>query len=223
MTTILWPLAPKRLFNIALAALFMLATAAAEGAELVVRITDEKDGATSDAVVTFTPEGGAAAPSPRAEEVVQMSQEFSPSVTVVPVGSRVRFPNRDKVAHHVYSFSPAKTFDIPLYTGDSPATVVFGQPGVVTLGCNIHDWMVAHIYVTATPHYAVSDAQGVATLKGLPTKPGTLEIWHPRLKGEPLRIELAAGAQPEPVKLRLRPDFKRRKAPAAGEGAGGYR
>src|SRR4029434_4728661 len=74
-------------------------------------------------------------------EIVQKNRQFIPPVTIVPVGSIVRFPNWDNVQHHVYSFSAAKTFDIPLYIGQSPKAIEFERPGIVTLGCNIHDWM----------------------------------------------------------------------------------
>jgi hypothetical protein len=83
----------------------------------------------------------------------------------------------------VYSFSPAKSFEIKLYAGNSPMEVLFDKPGVVTLGCNIHDWMVGYVLVVPTPYFARSDAAGAAQLRELPA--GTYEVraWHPRQRG----------------------------------------
>jgi plastocyanin len=87
-------------------------------------------------------------------EMAQQKKQFVPEVLVVPVGSEVRFPNHDTVRHHVYSFSPAKKFELKLYTGTPANPVLFDRPGVVVLGCNIHDQMVGWILVVDTPYYA---------------------------------------------------------------------
>ena len=84
-------------------------------------------------------------------EMAQQKKQFVPEVLVVPVGSEVRFPNHDTVRHHVYSFSPAKKFELKLYTGTPANPVLFDRPGVVVLGCNIHDQMVGWILVVDTP------------------------------------------------------------------------
>jgi plastocyanin len=187
--------------------------------DLVVQVTDDKGEPASHAVVTFTPSGGAPAAVPGQAEMIQDGRKFSPPVLIVPVGSRVRFPNRDEVAHHVYSFSAPKKFDLPLYIGETAEPVLFDKPGVVSLGCNIHDWMVAHIYVSATPFYALTTGNGRATLRGLPAGGGTVEVWHPRLRGKPVSLDLPAGrAELEPVALRLRPEVQRRQAPGGGAG-----
>jgi plastocyanin len=180
-----------------------------------------------DAVVTFTPRGGAPAVAAVQGEMVQAGRQFTPFVLIVPVGSRVRFPNRDEVRHHVYSTSAPKNLDLPLYIGEPAEPQLFDKPGVVSLGCNIHDWMAAYIYVTATPFYGLTSTSGQATLRGLPAGGGVVEVWHPRLgeRVRPLSIELPAGSVSlPPVALRLRrDDWRRRQAPAAGDAPGGYR
>jgi plastocyanin len=187
--------------------------------DLVVQVTDDKGEPASHAVVTFTPSGGAPAAAPGQAEMIQDDRKFSPPVLIVPVGSRVKFPNRDEVAHHVYSFSAPRKFDLPLYIGETAEPVLFDKPGVVSLGCNIHDWMVAHIYVSATPFYALTSGNGRATLRGLPAGGGTVEVWHPRLRGKPVSLDLSAGrTELEPVALRLRPEVQRRQAPGGGSG-----
>ena len=114
-------------------------------------------------------------------EMAQKKKQFVPGVLVVPVGSTVRFPNQDAVRHHVYSFSPAKKFELKLYAGTPSNAVVFDQPGVVTLGCNIHDLMVGWILVVETPYFARTSATGTVQLANVPPGRYTLRAWHSRL------------------------------------------
>ena len=96
--------------------------------------------------------------------MVQQNRQFVPHVMVVPPGTDVAFPNRDNTQHHVYSFSPARTFEIELYAGVPEAPVRFGNTGVVELGCNIHDRMQGFILVTDQRH-GMTDDQGRLTLE----------------------------------------------------------
>ena len=126
-----------------------------------------------------------ASPKPRLgsnAEIQQVKLEFVPFITVLPVGTRVDFPNRDKVKHHVYSFSPAKSFEIQLYSGSPAEPIVFDKPGVVVLGCNIHDWMEAYVVVVDSTWFAKADASGHVALDGLPPGHYTAHVWHPYLK-----------------------------------------
>jgi plastocyanin len=113
--------------------------------------------------------------------VAQQNLQFDPFVLIVPVGADVAFPNLDKVRHHVYSFSPAKTFELKLYSQDQTRVVNFDKPGIVPLGCNIHDNMVGFVVVVDTPWAAKTDASGQAVLHGVPAGPQSLHVWHPYL------------------------------------------
>ena len=84
-------------------------------------------------------------------------------VTVVQAGTKVVFPNRDTVQHHVYSLSKPKKFELPLYNPGQKESLVFESAGLVTLGCNIHDWMIAYLLVVPTPWFAKTDEQGLTT------------------------------------------------------------
>jgi plastocyanin len=112
-------------------------------------------------------------------ELEQSQRKFARRVTVVTVGTEMRFPNRDTVRHHVYSFSPAKTFELKLYTGTPATPVVFDKPGIAVLGCNIHDQMLAWVVIVDTPHYAMTDAQGQLRLDNVPPGQYRLRSWHP--------------------------------------------
>jgi plastocyanin len=157
-------------------------------------------------------------------EIVQKDQEFIPYVTPIVVGTRVAFPNKDNVQHHVYSVSAAKRFEIPLYIGEPAATIVFDREGPVTLGCNIHDWMVAYVLVLSTPYFAKTGADGTAGISGLPPGRYRLEVWHPRMAAKVGRELVVAqtGDSTQVVSVTLRPDRRIRRAPDAG-GAGGYK
>ncbi|MDP2005828.1 MAG: methylamine utilization protein [Rubrivivax sp.] len=111
-------------------------------------------------------------------EVAQVDRRFVPRVTVVTVGSSVAFPNRDTVRHHVYSLSPAKTFELKLYIGTPTHPVVFDKPGVAVLGCNIHDSMAAWVVVVETPHFALAGADGSVRLDKVPPGNYRLRSWH---------------------------------------------
>lgn len=202
--------------------LLSLPAARADGT-VQVRCLDAKDQPVADAVIWLTPLDTTATVTPPAEPLVieQKGEEFHPYVTPVVVGTRISFPNHDTVQHHVYSLSKPKRFEIPLYSGESKEAIVFDQPGVVTLGCNIHDWMVAYVIVLTSPYYAKSDATGSAMITGLPPGHYRLAVWHPRHPDELTRDVVVAGAEanPQVITLKLKPDRRIRRAPdASGEG-----
>lgn len=153
---------------------------AADAASLSVAVTRPDGKPLAGAVVLL--HGPARAAAPGAFIVDQVDLMFTPDLTIVPAGSAVRFPNSDKVSHQVYSFSPAKRFQLPLYRGTPYAPTVFDKPGVVTLGCNIHDDMIAYLVVTDAAWSGRTGADGGWKSEGLPAGEYRVEIWHPRLR-----------------------------------------
>lgn len=117
-----------------------------------------------------------------AGQVMQRDAAFVPHVSVVAVNNQVSFPNRDTTRHHVFSFSPAKVFDLELYLQETPPPITFDQAGVVVLGCNIHDHMQAFIVVSEAPSIVRTDAGGRVSLPNLPAGRHALRVWHPRLE-----------------------------------------
>jgi len=158
--------------------------ASANAAQLQLNLKSSDGRPVADAVVSFMPASGVSGAvkldTPR--EMAQQHITFVPHVLLVPVGAEVTFPNRDKVRHHVYSFSAAKRFELKLYSQEQTRTVQFDKAGVVALGCNIHDKMSGYIIVVDTPYAAQSDAGGGVTLKNVPDGPGVLTIWAEGLK-----------------------------------------
>jgi len=160
---------------------------------VTVTVTDAEGRPVRDAVVYAVPQGRPVAPPVARAVMDQRDRQFVPRVLPVQTGTAVDFPNSDDVRHQVYSFSPAKRFQLPLYEGTPQHPVVFERAGVVVLGCNIHDRMSAYVVVVDTPHFA-SAPRGKAELRNLP--PGSYEVraWHPGSGAEHAArgVELAA-------------------------------
>jgi plastocyanin len=175
--------APVASFGLAILCVAALAPAARAG-DVAFVVVNAKNKPVTDAVVTAYPPGFKADQIRFSwpQEMVQRNLQFDPFVLIVPVGANVSFPNHDPVRHQVYSFSPAKVFELKLYGRDDTRSVRFDKAGVVALGCNIHDNMVAFIKVVDTPFAAKTDDKGQATLKGLPAGQIQVRIWHPYMK-----------------------------------------
>jgi plastocyanin len=164
---------------LALAALAIAARPARADGDIVATVTDDRGAPVADAVVVAVPVDGVMKPAPRKDAVVdQVDREFTPKVIAIAVGTPVVFPNHDNVRHQVYSFSRAKRFELPLYAGVPAQPIVFDKPGVVVLGCNIHDWMIGYIYVSESPYFAKTGADGKATIAGLSPRDYVVRVWH---------------------------------------------
>lgn len=153
-------------------------------AGLLIKLSNTQGEPLLDAVAYALPIQKSPLKPPTAETPIdQVNKEFTPRVSVIQTGTSVQFPNKDNIRHHVYSFSPAKTFDLKLYSGTPSKPVQFDQPGLVVLGCNIHDWMLAYVLVVETPYFGKAGADGTVKLDGLPPGDYELKAWHPNLEG----------------------------------------
>ena len=180
--------------------LFCALAAPLQAQPFTVRVEDGQGQPVVGAVLSLA---GQARNKPSAVAVMdQVSKQFAPAVLAVATGTAVSFPNRDDIRHQVYSFSSAKRFELRLYEGTPSEPVTFDQPGVVVLGCNIHDWMLGYVYITDDPWFGVSDAQGRIELDA-PAGQYPSTLWHPALVDmQPMDAgTLQLGA--EPVELNL--------------------
>lgn len=177
----------------------------ASAASLQVQVQDKNGKPLPNAVVFLESADAKSASKPlKGVEVVQAAKQFSPAVTVVTTGTSILFPNNDTVRHHVYSFSPAKTFDLKLYAGVPANPVVFDKSGVAVLGCNIHDNMVAWVVVVDTPYFGKTDTQGLLTIDA-PAGSYKLRTWHASLPTGAAAAEQAqtVGSGNAPVVIKL--------------------
>lgn len=198
----------RGLRRIAVPAALSFAALGAHAASLTVQVDTPAGGALADAIVFLESAEAHAAVKPLKEaEIAQAERRFVPLVSVVTVGTAVRFPNRDTVRHHVYSFSSAKTFELKLYAGTPANPVTFDKAGVVVLGCNIHDSMTGWVLVLDTPYHGRTSAQGSVTLADVPPGSYRLRAWHASLPpgaaalDQPVMVNAAGGA---PVTVRLK-------------------
>ena len=191
----------------------MLAAAPAAAGDLVVQVRTAGGAAVPNAVVTLYPGGRPSPLGPAGSyQIAQRDLQFSPFVLVVPVGADVSFPNFDNVRHHVYSFSPVRRFELRLYAREQTRSVHFDRPGIVPLGCNIHDSMIAFIDVVDTAFAARTDGSGTARFTAIPGSQVLVRVWHPYLRAPANQLELRVAvpdhgtvAQAVPVNLRPPP------------------
>lgn len=180
-----------------IALLTSLVLASAAHAETVSVEVRGPDGRPLEGAVVWVSIAGASAPSPVGRyTVAQQNISFEPHVLIVPVGASVEFPNRDRVRHHVYSFSKAKKFDLKLYGREEHRAVTFDAPGVVSLGCNIHDRMSGYVFVTASRFTAQANGVGRVIFAGVPQGRATLNVWHPSIRaaGNTLSQQASVGS-----------------------------
>ena len=219
----------KRLLAPVLGLAFAAGLAHAQTAEIAASVTDQQGRPVADAVLVAVPVDGNMRPPqrPRDGSIDQVDKEFFPRVTVVPVGASVTFPNHDDVRHQVYSFSPAKRFELPLYAGVPAQPVVFDKPGVVVLGCNIHDWMVGYVYVSESPFFAKTGKDGKAVLAELPARAYVLRVWHPQLEmsedATHKTIDVSRDRRVEAAwTVKLKREVRVRRAPTSDRGGAKY-
>jgi plastocyanin len=182
-----------------LVGLLCLYEAPARAEQVRAAVVDQTGAPVADAVVYAVPlDAKAPAPTSAAAVIDQVKRRFVPLVSVVQTGTAVSFPNRDNIEHDVYSFSAAKRFELHLYHGVPAKPVVFDQPGLVVMGCNIHDQMIAYLLVVDTPWFAKTDARGQASIDTLAPGRYRLAAWHYRMAAQaphPSR-EVTAGEEP---------------------------
>ncbi|MCP1673665.1 plastocyanin [Natronocella acetinitrilica] len=168
--------------RLALLSALLPACVAAHGSTLHLQIIGSDGAALEHAVAYFDVESGTATAGTHAE-MDHRDMQYQPHVLPVQRGTLVDFPNRDQVRHHVYSFSPAKRFELPLYSGRPAEPVLFDVAGSVVLGCNIHDHMVGYILVLDSAHFAAAgDDGGYRLTRPSDADDAELVIWHPVLE-----------------------------------------
>lgn len=194
----------------------------AHSATIRVLVSDDRGTPVKDAVVyAELKEGKYPPPKKMTATMDQQNKEFIPYVLPVQIGTSVNFPNSDNIRHHVYSFSPAKKFELPLYKGKPGNPVVFDKQGAVAVGCNIHDWMIAYIYVVDTPYFAKTSENGKSNLSDLPAALYEIKVWHPRMKSaseitaKQLRIQKNEELD---YRIELKPEWRLHRPPPSGTG-----
>jgi plastocyanin len=204
--------------RLAVTACISLIAAGAGATGVSVLVNDGAGKPLADVVVYVDPESGDAPKVMKAAEIEQRGLKFLPLVSVIQTGSRISFPNNDKVRHHIYSFSPAKKFDQKLYSGVAAAPQVFDKAGTVVLGCNIHDRMIAYVKVVDSPFFARTDANGVARIELPAAGKVKVSAWHYNMAGATAEQAAVVKAGAEPASLTFKLSLK---PPVVEEDVGG--
>jgi plastocyanin len=189
-----------------------ITAAPAAATDLVVQVQGPGGAPVPNAVVTLYPGGRPAslAGERTSFQIAQRNLQFVPFVIAVPVGSDVSFPNFDNVRHHVYSFSPVRRFELRLFAREQARSVHFDRVGVVPIGCNIHDGMIAYVDVVDTGFAAVTDRAGRAAFTGVPGGGLMARVWHPWMRAPGNKLEMrwtlpGTGRMAQTVNAALRP------------------
>jgi len=166
--------------------LFALALAApAAAGALAVTVVDGSGHVMRDAVVSLVPNEVSRMPAASTllgvtSIIDQRNEMFVPLVSIVPAGGTIMFTNSDHTMHHVYSFAPIRQFEFVLNSGEKSGAVRFDHAGIAAVGCNIHDQMIAYVYVTESPWTVLTGADGIARLE-LPVGAYRTSLWHPEM------------------------------------------
>ena len=171
---------------------------AAASEQLHIAVQDASGAPVPSAVVYLL--GAAPQKADKADDVIidQQDSQFLPQISVIQTGTEVEFPNNDSVSHHVYSFARPNTFELPLYKGETRPRIRFDYPGIVTLGCNIHDSMLGYLVVVDTPYFGITDADGMLVIEKPVAGSYSSFVWSPRLDPrEPLAMQTIMLARDE--------------------------
>ena len=144
-----------------------------------VKGTTNANGRTVTNAVVWIDAPAARSAATRPVVLDQRNVQFVPQVLVVQVGTKVSFPNNDRVFHNVFSFHDSKRFDLGLYPVGMVKEVPFDKAGLSRVYCNIHPQMAAYVMVVATPYLAVSDATGRFTIPAVPAGTYPYHAWYP--------------------------------------------
>lgn len=209
---------PSQLRRLPLLLILVSAPVWARG--LAVTIADQNGQPVPQAVVILQQETGSERQTPSkgdarpAVTIDQVGETFVPGLQIAPLGGSVLFHNGDRFRHHVYSFSPARTFEFVLAPGETSQPVNLPNAGLVTIGCNIHDHMIAYLYVTDARWREVTGPAGEAVFADLPDGAYTVEIFHPRQRQavSPRDAQVTPGARAElGFTMSLLPEHQRRR------------
>jgi plastocyanin len=171
-------------------------------AAVTVNVATRAGSAAVDTVIVFDPLDATPAPSRDTASIDQINKRFVPRVSVVRTGTTVTFPNSDHIRHQVYSFSEPKQINLKLYAGSPKTPIVFDRPGLIVLGCNIHDSMVGFVGVVDSPYFGKTTESGTVALN-LPAGRYRLRAWNPNAQAAVAAREITVGVAPLSIPLTI--------------------
>ncbi len=210
-----------------------LLTGAARAGSVGLIVTDKDGRPVPDVVVLVDPALKVAAHATSAAVVIaQENLHFVPFLSVVAVGTTLRFTNRDTYDHHVRStpsgpigsIPPVVDFEVRLDGLDgldatsgkkrrlpSNADVTVDKPGAIGLGCHLHSSMRGQVYVSATPWFAKTDANGAVVIEGVPNGAAEVTLWHADQFQDQTVLKLVVSENPSRTTAQLNFTPRRRR------------
>jgi len=201
-----------RFIRVGLALTSLCLTYAAAAGVVSVSVKTPSGAAATDTVVILDPLDTAVPKNHGPAVIDQIDKHFKPMVSVIRAGTTVDLPNSDSIRHEVYSVSPPHPFKIKLYASSHHEQVTFDKPGLLILGCNIHDSMVAFVVVVDTPYFAKILDKGTVTWD-LPAGHYRLRVWHPKLRTPIAPREISVSSDPLALPVTVDLDPARETAP----------
>jgi plastocyanin len=126
----------------------------------------------------------------------QRGCKYVPRVLGIQAGQPLKIVNSDPTTHNIHTLPRVnREFDSSQVAGQGPILRKFKNPeAIFPVKCNQHSWMRAYIAVLAHPFFAVSDASGAFTIKGLPPGEYEIEAWHEKYGAKTAKIKVAEKA-----------------------------
>ena len=176
----------------------------------VVRI-DVKDGALRGVFVLLNGiTKGKQWPEPKSDPLLdQKNCVFIPELQIVKAGVRMIVRNSDTgVLHNIniremIDTSSGRTVQRMLFNiaqpvaGDVKMKVKPQKSPFLTVGCDLHNWMVAHVLAPEHPYAVVVEPDGTFLIDEVPPGDYSLVAWHPKLGRKTIPVTVTAGSMLE--------------------------
>ncbi len=139
---------------------------------------------------------------PAGEAVIdQQAKTFVPRLLPAIRGQTIRFENSDIYQHTVFSTHPAEPFSLPRYGQRESRNVVLHDIGPHPIFCDIHQSMIADVYVVPNRYFAVTDDKGFFRIADVPAGRQRLRAWHILGGNATLFVDIDTGNRSVSLKL----------------------
>lgn len=131
---------------------------------------------------------------------------FHPHVQIVPAKASMDILNNDGILHNIHTYSKKnKVINKAQPKFKKKMETTFDIPEVVSVKCDVHNWMNAWIIVSEHPYYAVTDEKGAFKLDNVPAGKYKLQYWHETLGAQTADVTVPATGQVKAADFEFKP------------------